>query len=126
MKSIDGLKKTLFILIGLFALLLGLVGLFVRLLPTTPFLLLSSWCFARSSRRLHQRLLHSQIYQKTVKEYMERKGFPLKTKILILCWVWILLLLLFFTSTDPLIKGIALALGTAKTLFFLFLIKTIE
>lgn len=122
---LEKLKKYTLILAGTLALVLGVIGLVVRLLPTTPFLLISSWCYIRSSERLHQRLLESQLYKRYLKRVVEGEGIPIKTKILILLWVWALLLMIFFTTTSPLLKVIALLLGSSKTLFFLFLVKSV-
>lgn len=122
-RIVDRLKKYALIIAGTLALALGIIGIAVRLLPTTPFLLISSWCYIRSSDSLHQRLLKSQLYQRYLKRIVEGEGIPKRTKMLILLWVWALILLIVFTTTSTALKMIALLLGAAKTLFFLVLVK---
>ncbi len=74
------MKKNLFIFLGILAVGLGSIGVFIPGLPTTPFILLASYLFYRSSERLHAKL-HSSFLGKYIKEYESGKGVPLKTKI---------------------------------------------
>ncbi len=123
---LSSFKKVVLIIIGTLALIIGILGLIIRLLPTTPFLLLSSWCYVRSSEKINQKLVNSKLYQKYMSNYIERKGFPLKTKLIILAWVWAIILVIIFTAQSPSIKIIAMILGVFKTLFFVFVINTIR
>lgn len=79
---------------------LGVIGIFLPLLPTTPFLLLALWAFARSSRRFHQWLLNHRILGRFVAEWERHHVIPVRAKVvsltamgLSLCWV------VFFTTT---------------------------
>jgi uncharacterized membrane protein YbaN (DUF454 family) len=58
------------------ALLLGLLGIFLPLLPTTPFVLLAAACFARSSTRLHERMLAHRIAGPIIREWHAHRAMP--------------------------------------------------
>ncbi|MET0980684.1 MAG: YbaN family protein [Telluria sp.] len=80
--------KTLLNIAGVLALLLGVLGLFLPLLPTTPFLLLASACFARGSTRLHRWLLHHRVFGVYLRNVEAGNGIPLKAKIVALAMMW--------------------------------------
>ena len=80
--------KTLLIIAGILALLLAIIGLFLPLLPTTPFLLLASACFARGSTRLHRWLLHHRVFGVYLRNVEAGNGIPLKAKIVALAMMW--------------------------------------
>ncbi len=67
---------------GTFLVALGILGIFLPLLPTTPFLLLAAACYARSSERFYHWLLNNRWFGNYLKNYWEEKGIPLKIKVL--------------------------------------------
>jgi len=68
---------------------LGIVGIFVPVLPTTPFLLLAAACYARSSQRFHGWLLNNKWFGSYIRNYLEKKGITLRAKIITLTLLWI-------------------------------------
>ena len=74
---------------GTFFVGLGIIGIFLPLLPTTPVLLLAAACYARSSKRFYNWLLNNKWFGNYIKNYRKRKGIPLKTKILSISFLWI-------------------------------------
>lgn len=77
---------------GSFSALLGIAGIFIPLLPTTPFLLLASWCFARSSDKLNRKLMTNRYFGPYISNYRERRGITLRNKIYSLIFLWATLL----------------------------------
>lgn len=76
------------IFLGSLFLGLGILGIFLPLLPTTPFLLLAAACFARSSKKLYAWLLNNRWFGSYIRNYREGKGIPLKVKIASLALLW--------------------------------------
>lgn len=68
---------------------LGILGIFLPLLPATPFLLLAAACYARSSKRFYNWLLNTKWLGNYIKNYSEGKGIPLKVKVLSISLLWI-------------------------------------
>jgi uncharacterized membrane protein YbaN (DUF454 family) len=67
---------------------LGILGVFLPLLPTTPFLLLSAACFVRGSSRLHDWLLSNPRLGPYIRDYQEGKGIPRRSKIVSVALLW--------------------------------------
>jgi uncharacterized membrane protein YbaN (DUF454 family) len=67
----------------------GIAGIFIPILPTTPFLLLAAYCYMRSSSRLHRRLLNNRFFGAYVRNYIEGRGMPLHLKIITIALLWI-------------------------------------
>jgi uncharacterized protein len=72
--------RLLWLLAGWLALLLGMLGIFLPLLPTTPFVLLAAWCFARGSARCEAWLLNHRRFGPLVRDWRERRAVPLRAK----------------------------------------------
>jgi uncharacterized membrane protein YbaN (DUF454 family) len=66
---------------GLLSVALAAVGVFLPILPTTPFLLLAAWCFLRSSARMHRWILASPVFGPYVREWRERRTVPREAKL---------------------------------------------
>lgn len=81
--------RILLVIAGTVCVGLGIVGIFVPVLPTTPFLLLAAACYARSSQRFHSWLLNNKWFGSYIKNYLERKGITLRAKIITLSLLWI-------------------------------------
>lgn len=88
--------KTLFVVLGALSLLLGLVGIFVPLLPTTPFLLLAAALWVRSSPRLYAWLLAHRRLGPYIRNFRENRAIPLHAKILSVMLLWATLLYCIF------------------------------
>lgn len=76
------MKKPIYMTIAWLSLSLGIVGIVVPVLPTTPFLLLSAFCFEKSSEKFHAWLLENKVFGKYIRDYQEKKGISLRNKII--------------------------------------------
>jgi len=85
------LLRWLLIIIGLVSTGLGIIGIFVPLLPTTPFLLLAAACFARSSERFHSWLVNHNRLGPMIRGYLDGSGIPLRAKYTAITLVWLTL-----------------------------------
>lgn len=74
------MARVIYLTVGLFCLLAGFIGIFLPLLPTTPFVLLAAYCFSRSSERLHQKLLSHRLFGPIIDEWEQHGVIPLKVK----------------------------------------------
>lgn len=81
-------SKRLFITAGTLSLTAGIVGIFVPVLPTTPFLLLAAACYARGSERLYRWLLGNRVFGNYIRNYIEGKGMPLRIKLFTILILW--------------------------------------
>lgn len=87
------MKKYLLIIVGCISLGLGVIGMFLPVLPTTPFLLLSAGCFLRSSKSLYDWLLNHKHLGGYIRDFIEHKAISKKIKITIITTLWATILL---------------------------------
>ncbi len=85
----EGLKKALLIALGTLCVALGVLGVFLPVLPTTPFLLLAAFCYGRSSKRFYSWLMTNRWCGEYIRSYREGKGMPIRQKMLTLLLLWL-------------------------------------
>ncbi len=83
------MKRALLITIGSLSTLLAIIGIFIPILPTTPFLLLAAASYAKSSQRLYQLMIRNRLFGEYIRKYREGEGVPLAIKIITLLFLWI-------------------------------------
>jgi len=76
------------VVIGTVALALGVIGIVVPVLPTTPFLLLAAACYARSSERLHRWLMNNRFLGEPVRNYRDSRAVKLHVKVYAIALLW--------------------------------------
>lgn len=105
---------------GTFFLACGIIGIFLPILPTTPFLLLAAACYARSSKRFYNWLLNNKWFGNYIKNYREGKGVPLKVKILSISFLWITIIFsAVFVVTILFVRVILILIAVAVTIHIL-------
>lgn len=123
------IKKIVFIVVGCICLALGTVGVFLPILPTTPFYLITLYCFARSSKRLEDWFKGTKLYKKHLESFVEKRGMRMPTKLSILITVTLLMGLgIFFMARKGVwIPCIILAVvWVCHFIYFVFFVKTIK
>ncbi len=94
--------KTIYIILGSISLGLGIVGIFLPLLPTTPFLLLTAALYFKGSPRLYKWLITHKRFGTYILNYRENKAITVTTKIISVSMLWVTILLCIFFVTDTL------------------------
>ena len=84
-----GTRRIIYIILGSFFLILGAIGIFVPLLPTTPFWLLTCWFYIRSSEKLYNRVMSNRHFGPYIRNYMVDKAIPLRSKIISVAVMWL-------------------------------------
>jgi uncharacterized membrane protein YbaN (DUF454 family) len=124
--SKDKLKKSLLVSSGTLALIIGVIGIFLPVLPTTPFLLLAAYCYARSSLKLYQALLDNRVFGTFLKNYMEGKGMNVSYKALMLVLLWLVMGATIAFATHSTVLRITLAVVATGVTIHILSLKTIS
>ena len=102
------LSRGLWTFAGTFFLAVGVIGIFLPVLPTTPFLLLSAACYFKGSRRMHDWLLNNKWFGSYLRNYREGKGVSVKVKAISILTLWATIGYSAFYVIDILIVRIVL------------------
>jgi len=118
--------RGLLIIAGTLFVGLGILGIFLPLLPTTPFLLLAAACYAKSSKRFYHWLLNNKWFGNYVKNYREKKEVPLKVKLSSISLLWVTILFSAVFVVDILLFRIILILIAAGVTIHILSIRTLK
>ncbi len=113
-------KQVIYLVIGTVALVLGALGLFLPVLPTTPFVILAAACYLRSSKRMHAWILQSRLFGETIENYQAGRGLKRDTKIraLVLMWATISISAFFFVE-QIIFRGVMFLVAAGVTIYIL-------
>lgn len=123
------LKRLLYLILGCICLGLGCVGIVLPILPTVPFFLVTVFCFAKSSQKLHDWFIGTKMYKKHLESFVKKKGMTVKTKATIMTSVTLLMGVGF---TLMMLKGIYVPCAIlafvwiCHVIYFVFGVKTIK
>jgi uncharacterized protein len=108
----DSMKRTLYVIAGGLSLLTGVIGIFLPLLPTTPFVLLAAFCFSRGSARLHHWLCNHPWFGPPIRQWQENHTVSRNHKIKALFLILVSFTLTLTLAPIPLVgKGALLLLA---------------
>src|SRR6218665_302367 len=110
--------------IGILAVILGVLGIFLPLLPTTPFLLLASACFARASPRMHNWLRTNRVFGKYLRDYENGAGIPLRGKVWILIFMWGSMSYSIWRTDHIWVRLLIIAVGACVTIYLTRFVPT--
>lgn len=123
------IKKVLFIALGCICLALGCIGIALPILPTVPFFLVTVFCFANSSQKLHEWFVSTKMYKKHLESFVQKKGMTVQTKATIIASVTLLMGFGFFMMFRKAIYIPCIILGVVwvcHIIYFVFGVKTIS
>ena len=121
-----GIKKIAYTTIGFISLILGVIGVILPIFPTTPFLLLTSFCFLRSSERINEWFKGTKIYKKHLQDFVEEKAMTMKQKIIILAFSESLILIPCILVDNLMMRMTLVTIMILKLYYFMFRIRTIK
>lgn len=119
--------KLIWIIFGFLSLGIGAAGAVLPFLPTFPFLMLTLFCFAKSSRRLHQWFLGTKLYQNNLESYVRNRSMTVRTKVRIMVTVTILMGFGFcMMSRVPVARVVLVLVWLCHVLYFVFGVRTLK
>ncbi|MDD2375652.1 MAG: uncharacterized protein PWP10_3855 [Clostridiales bacterium] len=123
--GISKVRRVVYVILGSVFLLLGLTGVFLPVLPTTPFLLLTAYFYLRSSYRLYCWLINHRLFGSYINDYMQHRAVRKKAKITALVFLWSTMLLTIILVPVVAVRVILPIIGIAVTAHILSL-KTLK
>lgn len=120
------LIKSIYLILAFIFLVIGAIGIVLPVLPTTPFLLVASYCFARASSRFHSWFISTKLYKNHLHNFVETRSMTLKTKWTILLPASSMLILVYILCPIEHARYLIVAVAVFKYYYFFFRIKTIR
>lgn len=108
-------KQAIYIPLGTIFLILGAIGIFVPLLPTTPFWLLTCWFYIRGSKTLYDKVMRNRYFGPHMRDFMVHKSIPVRTKIISITTLWLSVILSSFLIERWFVSLILLLVGIGVT-----------
>lgn len=118
--------KLLWLMIGIVSMVLGAIGVVLPVLPTTPFLLLASFCFAKGSDRFHKWFIGTKLYKKHLESFFTSRSMTLKTKLCILLPASAMLILAMLAMSNIYGRVLIVFLIIFKYIYFFTRIETVK
>ena len=118
----DRLKRQLLIIIGTICIVIGVIGIFIPILPTTPFLLLAAVCYLRSSQKFYSWLMNNRLLGIYIRNYIEGRGIPIKIKVFTIVLLWVTIgISIWVAAPNLIVKTILIIIAIGVTLHIIFI-----
>jgi uncharacterized membrane protein YbaN (DUF454 family) len=122
--QLTGFYRYFYLISGILLVAIGFIGIFLPILPTTIFLILASACFIKSSPRTNEWLRNHKILGMYIRNYQDKSGLAIKSKIFNILFLWIMILSsAFFFTEEFFIKLLLIVIAIGVTIHLL-MIKT--
>ncbi|MBU3143744.1 YbaN family protein [Clostridium sp. CF012] len=118
------ITKIIYVVVGFIAMGLGIIGIILPILPTTPFLLLASVCFMRGSEKLNHWFKDTKIYKKNLEVFIKDRTLTLKQKVLILLLADSMIAFPLVITNNIFMRIVLILIILCKYYYFIFKIKT--
>lgn len=118
------LYRYFYLISGILLVAIGVIGIFLPVLPTTIFLILASACFVKSSPKANEWLRNHKILGMYIKNYQDKSGLTLKAKVTNISLLWIMILVSAFYLTNEFYIRIILLMIAVGVTIHLLMIKT--
>ena len=122
----DNITKGVLVVSGTFFLVLGIIGIFISLLPTTPFLLLTAACYIRGSKKFYNRLIKNRWLGEYIKNYQEGTGIPLTVKLISIIFLWMAIIFSTIIIVSNILIQIILIIIAIGVTIHIITIKTLD
>ena len=120
------MMRSIYIIVGTIALVIGAIGLFLPVIPTTPLVILAAACYYRGSNRLHNWILSSRWFGETVKNYQEGRGLTRDTKVRAISMMWAMILISAWFFVSNLFVRVAIICVAIGVTVYLIKLPTLE
>lgn len=110
------MRNTAYTMAGTIMLVLGAIGVFLPVLPTTPFVLGAALCYTKGNPRLYKWIVNARFFGPIIRNYEEGTGVPIRTRIIAIASLWAMMLLSIFLLKNPALTILLISIGVCVTI----------